>query len=239
MKTKLFLIVGIIAGYIFLSNYSFSSNTDDPKCKCESCKCVDCKCGANGCCTNPEQCKAKCDSMKNSGGKCCDENCKSKCTEMKDKDCSNMKDAGCTKMKDGGCPGMQKTDCKKDEKCKDKKDCMKKKEEGSSQGRGEMDTIKTGAGKCPVSGEDIAEGQGVTYKYLGKDYTFCCEKCVAKFKAEPMNYIKGDVNCPVMGEAASKETFSVYNGVKYYFCCSPCVKKFEKDPEKYLEKYNK
>ena len=219
MKTKLFLIVGLIAGYIFLSNYSFSSNTNDPKCKCESCKCVDCKCGTNGCCTNPKKCKGKCDSMK-------------------DGDCSKMKDAGCTKMKDGGCPGMQKSDCKKDGTCKDKKDCMKKKSEGDAQGYGEMDSIKSGK-TCTVTGEDIPEGQGVTFKYLGKDYSFCCEKCVAKFKAEPMNYIKGDVNCPVMGEAASKETFSVYNGVKYYFCCSPCVKKFEKDPEKYLEKYNK
>lgn len=226
MKTKLFLIVAIIAGYLFISNYSFSSNTDDPKCKCENCKCVDCKCGANGCCTNPEQCKVKCEEMKNSGGKCCDENCKSECPKMKENGCPQKKDAGCTRMKDGGCPQM-------------KKECMQKKNDGSAQGKGEMDTIKTATGKCPVSGEDIPDSGGLTFNYLGKEYAFCCEKCVTKFKAEPLNYIKGEVTCPVMGEAASKETFSVHNGIKYYFCCAPCVKKFEKDPEKYLEKYNK
>ena len=91
---------------------------------------------------------------------------------------------------------------------------------------------------CPVSGEAIdgAEGNPVKLTYLGKEYTFCCENCLKKFKAEPMDYIKEEIKCPVMGEAASKETFSIYNGVKYYFCCQPCVKKFEKNPEKYLNK---
>ena len=91
---------------------------------------------------------------------------------------------------------------------------------------------------CPVSGEAIdgAEGSPVKYTYLGKEYTFCCAGCVAKFKSEPMNYIKEELKCPVMGEAASKDVFSVLDGVKYYFCCQPCVKKFEKNPDKYLNK---
>jgi YHS domain-containing protein len=51
-----------------------------------------------------------------------------------------------------------------------------------------------------------------------------------------MNYIKEELKCPVMGEAASKDVNTVVDGVKYYFCCAGCIKKFEKNPEKYLNK---
>ena len=97
-----------------------------------------------------------------------------------------------------------------------------------------LDSLKI----CPVSGETIdgAEGAPVTYTYLGKEYTFCCAGCVAKFKAEPMNYIKEELTCPVMGEAASKDVSTVVDGVKYYFCCAGCISKFEKNPDKYLKK---
>ncbi len=89
---------------------------------------------------------------------------------------------------------------------------------------------------CPVSGETIAPGEGVEYSYLGTTYKFCCKNCVKKFKAEPMNYIKGELKCPVSGESASKENFTVVDNVKYYFCCSHCKEKFENDPQKYLNK---
>ncbi len=91
---------------------------------------------------------------------------------------------------------------------------------------------------CPVSGETIdgSEGEPVKFTYLGKEYTFCCSGCVKKFKAEPINYIKGEVLCPVMGEPIDKNVSTVYEGVKYYFCCNPCIKKFEKEPQKYLNK---
>jgi Cu+-exporting ATPase len=98
------------------------------------------------------------------------------------------------------------------------------------------DTLKDKT--CPVSGESLdgAEGDPVTYTYLGKEYTFCCAGCVKKFKAEPMNYIKDELTCPVMGEAASKDVSTVVDGVKYYFCCAGCISKFEKNPDKYLKK---
>ena len=89
---------------------------------------------------------------------------------------------------------------------------------------------------CPVSGETIDEGKGIDVKYLDKTYTFCCEHCIAKFKKEPMSYIKEDIKCPVGGESASKDVFTTYDGVKYYFCCKSCIKKFESEPEKYLNK---
>lgn len=87
---------------------------------------------------------------------------------------------------------------------------------------------------CPVSGEAIGEGQGVKFGYYGKDYTFCCDGCVAKFKKEPMNYIKEELTCPVMGEKIeSKDVFVMHEGTKYYLCCKSCNKKFESDPDKY------
>jgi YHS domain-containing protein len=92
---------------------------------------------------------------------------------------------------------------------------------------------------CPVSGETINEGEAVVYNYMGTDYKFCCKNCVKKFKSEPMDYIKGDLKCPVIGEPAVKDEFVIVDNVKYYMCCASCKGKFEKDPEKYLNKEKK
>ena len=112
--------------------------------------------------------------------------------------------------------------------CVEKKDCCEK--EGNAGG----DSSVTGM-TCPVSGEAIGEGQGVKTSYYGKDYTLCCEGCLAKFKKEPMNYIKDEMTCPVMGEKIeSKDVFVMHEGTKYYLCCKSCLKKFENNPEKYM-----
>lgn len=95
----------------------------------------------------------------------------------------------------------------------------------------------TAAMSCPVSNEPIGDGGGVKFDYYGKTYTFCCEGCMAKFKKEPMDYIKTEMVCPVMGDKIeSKDVFVMNNGTKYYLCCENCVKKFERDPEKYKNK---
>lgn len=98
---------------------------------------------------------------------------------------------------------------------------------------------KTTGDVCIVTGEAIADGDAVVYNYAGTDYKFCCKMCVKKFKAEPLDYFKGELKCPVSGESASKENSTVVNDVKYYFCCSHCKEKFEKEPEKYLNKEKK
>lgn len=118
-----------------------------------------------------------------------------------------------------------KNDCSKN--CS--KECTTKM--GDSQGVF-SDSVKV----CPVTGEklDGSEGEPVKFTYLGKEYEFCCSGCVKKFKSEPMNYIKGELKCPVMGETADKNISTVVDGVKYYFCCKSCVSKFEKEPQKYL-----
>jgi len=41
---------------------------------------------------------------------------------------------------------------------------------------------------CPVSTEDV--DQEITYKYNGKTYALCCNKCLKKFKADPEKYSK-------------------------------------------------
>ena len=91
---------------------------------------------------------------------------------------------------------------------------------------------------CPVSKEEIGDGSGQKFNYLGKEYTFCCSDCVEKFKSEPLNYTDGELECPVMGGQVNNEFFTEYNGVKYYFCCKGCINAFNSDPEKYLENPN-
>jgi YHS domain-containing protein len=97
--------------------------------------------------------------------------------------------------------------------------------------------VKTEGSKvCIVSGEKIEEGKAVQFKYLAKNYEFCCENCLKKFKAEPKDFIKEEMSCPVMGESASKDFPVVVDGTKYYMCCESCVSKFEKNSEKYLKR---
>lgn len=137
------------------------------------------------------------------------------------------KEGDCTKKCEKECTTTQNMQ----EKSGCKTECTHK--TGDSQG-----VISDTAKVCIVTGEklDGAEGDPVKYTYLGKEYSFCCSGCVKKFKSEPMNYIKEEIKCPVMGNPASKEVSTVVDGVKYYFCCSGCIKKFEDNPKKYLEK---
>lgn len=118
-----------------------------------------------------------------------------------------------------------------------KSNCSSKNESTSHHSSGlATDTVKL----CPVSGEPVDhDGTSVKFTYLGKEYEFCCEGCVKKFKAEPMKYIKDELHCPVMGEVAKQDVFTIVGGVKYYFCCPQCIKKFESNPQKYLDKFNK
>ncbi len=134
------------------------------------------------------------------------------CKDKSSNHCGDMKSTNDTKSMDGKC-------------------CNK-------QGNAGGDSIVPGVLTCPISGEAIGEGQGIKFDYYGKTFTFCCEGCEAKFKKEPMKYIKEEINCPVMGEPIVKDVFVMHNGVKYNFCCKSCIKKFEKDPEKYINKKN-
>ncbi len=43
---------------------------------------------------------------------------------------------------------------------------------------------------CIVSGEELGSmGDPVTYKYNGREITFCCKSCVKQFEANPTGYL--------------------------------------------------
>lgn len=128
--------------------------------------------------------------------------------------------------------------------CKNKEECSHSKEsssgniqvitDDSSETDGTQDVTTL---VCPISNKEFEKGAGVTYNYLGEEYSFCCQDCVDKFKSEPMSYIDGKLKCPVMGGAAKQGMFVEYDGVKYYFCCEGCSDKFNSNPEKYMGGY--
>lgn len=93
---------------------------------------------------------------------------------------------------------------------------------------------------CPVSKEEFKAGAGKKLTYLGKQYEFCCDGCIAEFKAEPIGYTGGKAICPICNDDDGAAGISMmHEGVKYYFCNEGCKTKFSKNPEKILEEYNK
>jgi YHS domain-containing protein len=197
------LLIAIVAIFSLILINNLSYGTTLEDPKC---KCENCKCGDN--CTG--DCKTCTD---------CKDNCKSGKCEMEGKSSGDMKNGKC-EMNNSSSGEIK-------ERC-----CTKSSGQSKVKSNGEAQGVNDSAKICPVSGEKI-EGAGVTFSYLSKEYTFCCENCVSKFKAEPMNYIKEQLVCPVMGEVAEKDISLMYNDTKYYFCCKPCIKKFNKEPEKY------
>ncbi len=94
---------------------------------------------------------------------------------------------------------------------------------------------------CPVSGEKALKSEAAgPYKYEGKEYYFCCNNCLEKFKTDPEKYATHahDVVC---GMNVDKETAKkvTHEGEDYYFCSDHCVKAFKKDPAGQIEKFNK
>ena len=80
-----------------------------------------------------------------------------------------------------------------------------------------------------------------TSEYQGKTYYFCSKGCVAKFEAEPENYLRAkeaakavDPVCGMTVDPQRAAGTSEYQGKTYHFCSKGCVAKFEAEPEKYL-----
>jgi len=87
--------------------------------------------------------------------------------------------------------------------------------------------------KCPVSGKDIDEDHVVKYAV-----SFCCEKCKAKFDADPISMAEKIATaeadkCPASGKAADKEQSS---DLEIATCCSKCETKVKDDPKTYIGK---
>lgn len=99
---------------------------------------------------------------------------------------------------------------------------------------------------CPVSGHPVDKAHYVDYQ--GQRVYFCCDKCPAKFAADPEKYFEKvakegvllenvQTTCPVSGEKLEdKDTYVDYKGRRLYFCCGKCAKEFGRDPAKYLAK---
>ena len=105
---------------------------------------------------------------------------------------------------------------------------------------------------CPVSGEAIDKASSPHVDWQGQRIYFCCNKCPAKFKADPEKYFAKfaeagvelkniQTTCPVSGETLGEGDMGApvaqaYKGRTVMFCCNMCVGKFDKDPAKYLAK---
>ena len=134
----------------------------------------------------------------------------------------------------GSCCGTEKSCCSDNTAGGIKKDSTKKEVPVKVNGL-ESSSVQT---VDPVTGESIDESSAINFEYLGTNYKFANDASLAKFKAEPFDYVK-NLECPVMGDAAAKENGVMVEGTKYYLCCSSCEKAFKKNPDKYIKKDKK
>ncbi len=119
-------------------------------------------------------------------------------------------------------------------------------------------------GVCAVSGNPLGEGMVVVVlsdmpseTLEGREVRFCCEGCVARFKADPMAAARKldemiiadqlsvypDGTCIVMenermfdprGPKADRDINRVLGNRLYRFCCKACIRRFKKAPEPYV-----
>lgn len=119
---------------------------------------------------------------------------------------------------------------------------------------------------CAVSGEPLPADGGVVLVFdgggdalqAGREFRFCCEKCLAAFQKDPKRFIKDidqriiadqlprypkSATCLVMkGEALPDPTgpdakdckLVVVRNRLVRLCCGKCVRAFERDPAKFL-----
>jgi YHS domain-containing protein len=102
---------------------------------------------------------------------------------------------------------------------------------------------------CPVSGESIDKASSPHVDWEGQRVYFCCNKCPARFKADPEKYFAKiaeagvelenvQTTCPVSDEDLGGEMGDPvkvsHKGRTVKLCCNMCKPKFEKDPAKYL-----
>lgn len=100
--------------------------------------------------------------------------------------------------------------------------------------------------KCIVEGDAQADANASAEYRDGKVY-FCCEDCVAKFKAkmaDPNSDLNTKANhqlvvtgqfeqavCPLTGKAINPEMTAEIAGAKVSFCCSSCLSTIQSQPD--------
>lgn len=105
---------------------------------------------------------------------------------------------------------------------------------------------------CVVAGEPLGD-TAVTFDHEGREMRFCCEKCLATFKAEPAKYLAAAdkkiieqqkpsyplTTCFMMPEEELVESDAidfVYNNRYVRVCCGGCAKKFNRRPAEWFPK---
>ncbi|GEM_PF-1004160 len=84
---------------------------------------------------------------------------------------------------------------------------------------------------CPIKGKEVDGSKSVDYTA-----TFCCDKCVAKFKEDPAKYAEKlaaaeEGKCALSGKDLDPEATAT---VTIAVCCGGCEKKVTAEPLKYL-----
>ncbi len=99
--------------------------------------------------------------------------------------------------------------------------------------------LKPGKAVDPVCGMTVDPAKpGATVKHEGRTYYFCCQQCVARFKADPEKYLQSAVDpvCGMKVEPANAAAEIEHAGRTYYFCSKHCAEEFNADPAKYAAK---
>ena len=107
-----------------------------------------------------------------------------------------------------------------------------KSEDGDEKDGDKKDAEAKFTAKCPVSGEEAVKEQFTAYKE--KEVYFCCDKCKAKFEAEPTKFeVKANhqlvqtkqfkqKKCPISGADFVKDQSAKVASVTVRFCCEKC-----------------
>jgi len=95
---------------------------------------------------------------------------------------------------------------------------------------------------CSLVRLGITKEAATTYVHEGNLYYFCCEECLAPFKAEPKKYIDeiADMTvCPTcLAEKSLQTTVTLeHAGTTFHFCrCPHCLTEFKKNPDHYIKR---
>jgi len=94
----------------------------------------------------------------------------------------------------------------------------------------------------PVCGMQVDATTPHRHRFRGAEFSFCSERCLAKFQADPNAYLPEDCAIdPVCGMRVPRwsENRLIHEGHEYLFCSAHCIEKFQKDPKAYEGKDHK
>lgn len=92
---------------------------------------------------------------------------------------------------------------------------------------------------CPVSGEKLERADCYFEVWNKRIYT-CCEKCLAKVKADPAPYLdvlegrKAQATCPVSDMPVDGKSTVTVQGQTVALCCPKCAETVQKAPDQYF-----